>query len=84
MFIVASDLSENQRERLTSFLSIRGIDVTGYTYKKGKVAFGELFCLPESAIAARYYSLYRTFITEDSSEEESEYWATDEVTGEQG
>ena len=49
MFIIASDLSENQRERLTSFLCIQGMAVTAYTLKKVKVAFGELFCSPEGA-----------------------------------
>ena len=43
MFFVVSDLSEKQRERLTSFLSIQGMDVTAYTFKKVKVAFGKIF-----------------------------------------
>ena len=40
VFFVASDLSATQRERLTSSLSIQEIDVTAYTFKKVKVAFG--------------------------------------------
>ena len=35
-FTVANDLSETQRERLTSFLSILGIDVTAITFTKVK------------------------------------------------
>ena len=34
MFIVASDLSEAQTERLTSFLSIQEINVTAYTFER--------------------------------------------------
>ena len=84
MFFVASDLSEKQRERLTSCLSIQGMDVTAYTFKKVKVAFEEFFWSQEGSIESRYSILYRTFIFEDCSEEESGYWATDEVTGEKG
>ena len=40
MFIVASDLSTAQRERLTSSLSLRGTNVTTYT----------LFCAPKSSM----------------------------------
>ena len=36
MFAVASDLSEIQRERLASFLSTQRMDVTAYTFLKGK------------------------------------------------
>ena len=57
---------------------------TTYTFKRVKVAFGELFCSLEGSTASRCYSLYRTFIIEDGSEGESGYWATDEVTWEQG
>ena len=39
---------------------------------------------PEGSIESRSPSLYRTFTIEDGSEEESGYWGTDEVTGEQG
>ena len=43
MFIVASDLSEAQRERLTSSLSLQGVDVTAYTVEKVRTVFLELF-----------------------------------------
>ena len=68
------------RQRLTSVLSVQEMDVTTYTF----AAFEELFCLLESPIASRYHTLYRRFIFQGGSEEESGYWATDEVTGEQG
>ena len=44
MFIGANDLGENQRERLTSSLSIQGMDVTTFTFKRVQVAFEDLFC----------------------------------------
>ena len=84
MFIGANDLGENQRERLTSSLSIQGMDVTTFTFNRVQVAFEDLFCSLEGPIASRYYSLFRTFIIEDGSEEEFGYWVIDEVTGEQG
>ena len=82
--MVASDLGENQRERPTSFLSIEQMCFTTDTFKRVKVVFEELFCSLEGSTASRYYSLCRTFIIEDGSEEESGYWATDAVTWEQG
>ena len=36
MFVVASDLSEAQRERLTSFLSLQGMNVAVYTLEAVK------------------------------------------------
>ena len=71
MFIVTSALSESQRDRLTSFLTIQGMDVTVYTFEKVMVAFEELFCPPEGSIESRYFSLYRTFTNEDDPEKES-------------
>ena len=39
MFIVASDLSEAQRERLTSSISLQGADVTACTYEGVRAVF---------------------------------------------
>ena len=41
MFIVASDLSEAQRERLSSFLSLRNMTVTAYTLDSVQLVFVE-------------------------------------------
>ena len=49
--IVASDLSESQRERLTSFLSLKGMNVTVYTFEAVNTVFVELFCTPKSSMA---------------------------------
>ena len=69
MFMVASDLGENQRERPTSFLSIEQMCFTTYTFNRVQVAFEDLFCSLEGPIASRYYSLFRKIIIEDGSEE---------------
>ena len=50
MFIVASDLSEAQRERLTSSLSLKGVNVTAYTFEAVRTVFVELFCTPKSSM----------------------------------
>ena len=91
MFIVASDLREAQRERLTSFLSIQRVDVTAYTFKAVRAIYVDLFCTPKSSMencsprVNRYGgSISKTFIVEDFSEDEFGQWATDEVTGEEG
>ena len=74
MFIVACDLSEAQRERLKSSLSLQGVDVTAYTVEKVRTVFVNR-CSSHTS---------RTFIIEDFIENEFGQWATDEVTGEQG
>ena len=91
MFTVACDLSEAQRERLTSSLSPQGVDVTAYTYKAVRAVFVDLFCTPKSSMENPSFrvnkhtgSTSRTFIAEDFVEDEFGLWATDEATGEQG
>ena len=91
MFIVASDLSEIQRERLTSTLSLRGMNVPACALEAVPTVFVELFCTPKSSMenpslraSGHGASMSRTFIIEDYSEDEYGQWATDEVTGEQG
>ena len=48
LFIVASDLSEAQRERLTSSLSLKGVSDTAHTFEAVRTVFVELFCTPKS------------------------------------
>ena len=48
MFNVASDLSEAQRERLTSSLSLKGVSDTDYTFEAVGTVSVDLFCTPES------------------------------------
>ena len=91
MFIAASDLSEAQRERLTSSLSLWGLEVTAYTFEAVTTVFVELVCTPKSSMENPSLRVNkhgshtsRTFIVEDFIEDEFGQWATDEVTGEQG
>ena len=90
MFIVASDLSEVQRERLTSSLSLQGVNVAAYTFEAVRTVFVELFCTPKSSVENPSLRVKghggrtsRTFIVEDFFGDEIGQWATDEVTGEQ-
>ena len=46
MFTVQADLNEHQRERLTSHMTIRGVNVQQYTFEGLREAFIELFCAP--------------------------------------
>ena len=49
-FIVLADLSEPQRERLTSTLTLRGYTVQMYTFEVVREVFLELFCMPKSSL----------------------------------
>ena len=90
MFIVVNDLSEAQRERLTSSLSPQGVNVTAYTFEAARTVFVELFCTPKNSmenpslrVNGHGGSTNRTFIAEDYAEDEFGQWAMDEVTGKQ-
>ena len=50
IFIVASDLDEAQRERVTCSLSLRNITVIAYTLDAVETVFVELFCTPRSSM----------------------------------
>ena len=91
MFIVASDLSEAQRERRTSSLSLQKMNVTAYTFDAVNTVFVKLFCTPKSSmenpslrVSGHGNSMNRTFIVEECAEDEFGQWAIDGVTGEQG
>ena len=73
------------RERLTSSLSLQGMNVTAYTFEEVRTVFVEMFSAPKSPVenpslrvSGHGSSMNRTFIVEDGQ------WATDEVTSEQG
>ena len=91
MFIVVSDLSEAQRERLTHYYSLQGMKVIACTSEAVNTVFVELFCTPKSSmenpslrVSGYGSSMNRTFIVENCAEDDVAQWATDEVTGEQG
>ena len=91
MFFVASDLNETQRERLTSSLSLRRMNVSAYTSESVRTVFVELFCTPKRSMenpslreSGHVSSMNRTFIVEDYDEDEFGQRAKDEATGEHG
>ena len=91
MFTVQADLSEQQRERLSSYMSQRGIAVEDYNFTNLKEAFIELFCAPRNSIADPSYrttssSQPRSYCVLDYGECEGSwgYWVQDDDTGEEG
>ena len=88
-FIVLADLSEPQRERLTSTLTLRGYTVQMYTFEVVREVFLELFCMPKSSLdnpSLRTGGGQRAFCILDQGEVAGEYgyWAEDDETGEEG
>ena len=59
MFTVACDLSETKRERLTSFLSLQGVNVAAYTFAAIWTVFVELYCTPKSSTRKTFFSELR-------------------------
>ena len=60
MFTVQADLNEQQREILTSHMTIRGVQVQNFTFEGLHEAFIELFCAPKSGIDNPNYRTNRT------------------------
>ena len=90
MLIFVSELSEAQRERLTSSLSLPGMNVSAYTFEAVRRMFVQLFCTQKSSmenpslrLSGHGSSMNRTFIVEDHAEDDFGQWAKDGVTGEQ-
>ena len=50
MAIVQADLTEQQREMLTSHIAIRGVPLHNYTFDLITTAFLELVCAPRSSL----------------------------------
>ena len=89
MTIVQADLTEQQRERLTSHLAIRGLPLQNYTFDLIRTAFLELFCAPRSSFdnpSFRLFNQQRTFLVQEYGELEGStgYWAVEEETGQEG
>jgi hypothetical protein len=86
---VLADLEESQRERLSSTMTLRGIDVPQYTFDNLRTVFIELFCAPRSSLENPMYRpsrSQRTFCVMEQGELEGDsgYWAEDEESGEVG
>ena len=89
MTIVQADLTEQQREMLTSHLAIRIIPLQNYTFDLIRTTFLELVCAPRSSLdnpSFRPSNQQKTFLVQDSGELDGNtgYWATDEETGQEG
>ena len=92
VFIVASDLTEPQRERLTSTMTLKGIRIENYTFEAIKEVFLELFCAPRSSLdnpslrASGQGSGPRSFVVlEDGTMDGAAgHWVQDDETGEEG
>ena len=89
MFTVQADLNEHQRERLTSHMTIRGINVQQYTFEGLREAFIELFCAPKSGLdnpSYRTAGQNRSFCVYEYGECDGQtgYWVQDEETEEEG
>ena len=91
MFIVASDLGETERERLTSSLSVQGTSDIVYTPEALKTVFSGIVLFAEKLNGESFTQSERTrrqheqnFHRKNFAEDEFGQWAIDEVTGEQG
>ena len=81
-----ADLAEQQRERLTSHLAIRGIPLQSYKFEIIAITFSEFVCAPRYYVdnpSFRPSNQQRTFFVQDYGELEGAtgYWATEEEIG---
>ena len=89
MVTVQADLSEQQREKLSAHMTMRGVRLQDYTFEQTRECMVELFCVPRSALenpSYRVNSQGRSFAVLDYGELEGTtgYWAECEETGEGG
>ena len=84
MTIVQADLTEQQRERLTPHLALRGIALRDYTFNLFRTLFLELFCAPRSSLenpSIRPTNQQRTFYVQDYGDlgGSTGYWAAEDT-----
>jgi hypothetical protein len=93
MFIIAADLSESQRERLVSTMSVRGVPLSQYTFEVISQVFREIFCTTKTSIAdpnlrpqATSRHSQRSFCVLDEGcwDGVYGYWVQDDDAGEEG
>ena len=87
--LVLADLSENQRERLTSTLNLRNRTIDNYQYEEIRQLFMELFCAPRNSwenptLVVNRGSRSFCVFEEGYLADDFGYWAEDDETGEQG
>ena len=84
-----ADLNEQQRERMSSTLALRGFNIQGYSFQVVRDIFMELFCAPKSSIDnpnLRSGPTSRSFCVLEDGEMDglAGYWVEDDDTGEVG
>ena len=89
IFLVQSDLNEQQRERFVSSMNIRQIAMPQYTYLQVKQLFLELFCVSRTGvadpnIAHRKRSSFYIIDEGETEEGEQGFWVIEKETGEEG
>ena len=89
IFLVQSDLNEQQRERFVSSMNICQIAMPQYTYLQVKQLFLELVCVSRTGVAdpnTAHRKRSTFYIIEEGETEEGEhgFWVIDEEIGEEG
>jgi hypothetical protein len=90
IFIVLADLNETQRERLTTHLSLRGLQVPQYRFGVIREAMIELFCAPRSSLEWPGYRTttvgVRSFcvLEEGTMDDVDGFWVEDNETQDLG
>jgi hypothetical protein len=89
LFIVNANLSEEQREKLVSSLSVRGFHIDNYDYETVKQTMREIFINTRTPIDdpnLRRDGAPRSFYVMDNGEYDGEegFWVQDDETGEEG
>ena len=93
IFIVASQLHEQQRTLLTSHLSMRQLKMQDYTWEPVRSLYMELLCAPKSSLedlsirSRTDFRGARTFLVLDGlgeCEGATGYWAEEQETGTEG
>ena len=78
IFLAQADLGEQQRERFVASMSLRQIDMHGYTNLRVKQLFLDLFCSTATSTADPLIRRHKrtTFLVLDEGEyeEETGYW----------
>ena len=89
LIVVLSELNENQRERFTTTMSMRNIDITHYNFLNVRSYFIELFCHAKTSLDNPNFRPSgggRSFciLEEGWFENEEGYWVEDDDTQECG
>ena len=90
VMVVQADLTEQQRERMTSTMVTQGVHVENYTYQGIRQVFTELFCAPKnswenpSLRGGRTQGRSFCILGDGELDGAYGYWVEDDDSGEQG